>query len=108
MTARLKCLVNRRGYIAREGVETVKKRHDRLHWTVRENVRANLQVIVKRILRQYGYLPGQAGAGDPDRAGAGGAAVAGMGGGISGLWWASPRAAGSRSSQQEVDHRLGR
>jgi len=26
-------------------------------WTVRENVRARLRVIVKRILRRYGYPP---------------------------------------------------
>lgn len=26
-------------------------------WTVRENVRAQLRVIVKRILRKYGYPP---------------------------------------------------
>jgi hypothetical protein len=24
-------------------------------WTVRENIRANLRVLVKRILRKYGY-----------------------------------------------------
>ena len=28
-----------------------------IDWTVRENVRANLRVIVKRILRKYGYPP---------------------------------------------------
>ena len=27
------------------------------HWTVRENVRANLRVIIKRILRKHGYPP---------------------------------------------------
>jgi len=26
-------------------------------WTVRENVRAQLRVLVKRILRKYGYPP---------------------------------------------------
>ena len=26
-------------------------------WTVRENIRAQLRVIVKRILRKYGYPP---------------------------------------------------
>lgn len=26
-------------------------------WTVRENIRANLRVLVKRILRKYGYPP---------------------------------------------------
>ncbi|MHB1530386.1 MAG: type I restriction endonuclease subunit R [Acidiferrobacteraceae bacterium] len=42
--------------IARELVETV-KRNVTLDWTVRENVRAQLRVIVKRILRKYGYPP---------------------------------------------------
>ena len=28
-----------------------------IDWTVRENARANLRVIVKRILRKYGYPP---------------------------------------------------
>ncbi len=28
-----------------------------IDWTVRENVRASLRVIVKRILRKYGYPP---------------------------------------------------
>jgi type I restriction enzyme R subunit len=42
--------------IARELVETVKKSVT-IDWTVRENVRAQLRVIVKRILRKYGYPP---------------------------------------------------
>jgi type I restriction enzyme R subunit len=41
--------------IARELVETVKR--VTIDWTVRENVRAQLRVIVKRILRKYGYPP---------------------------------------------------
>jgi type I restriction enzyme R subunit len=28
-----------------------------IDWTVRENVRANLRILVKRILRRYGYPP---------------------------------------------------
>jgi type I restriction enzyme R subunit len=28
-----------------------------IDWTVRENVRANLRVLVKRILRKHGYPP---------------------------------------------------
>jgi len=28
-----------------------------IDWTVRENVRAQMRVIVKRILRKYGYPP---------------------------------------------------
>ncbi|HWO01996.1 MAG TPA: DUF3387 domain-containing protein, partial [Blastocatellia bacterium] len=42
--------------IARELVEMV-KRNVTIDWTVRENVRAQLRVIVKRILRKYGYPP---------------------------------------------------
>ena len=42
--------------IARELVETVRK-NVTIDWTVRENVRAHLRVIVKRILRKYGYPP---------------------------------------------------
>jgi type I restriction enzyme, R subunit len=42
--------------IARELVDTVKK-NVTIDWTVRDNVRAHLRVIVKRILRKYGYPP---------------------------------------------------
>lgn len=42
--------------IARELVESVKK-NVKIDWTVRENVRAEMRVIVKRILRKYGYPP---------------------------------------------------
>ena len=28
-----------------------------IDWTIRENVRAQMRVIVKRILRKYGYPP---------------------------------------------------
>ncbi len=42
--------------IARELVETVRK-NVTIDWTVRDNVRAQLRVIVKRILRKYGYPP---------------------------------------------------
>ena len=37
-------------------METV-KRNVTIDWTLRENVRAHLRVIVKRILRKYGYPP---------------------------------------------------
>ena len=42
--------------IARELVQTV---HDNvtIDWTLRENVRANLRRLVKRILRKHGYPP---------------------------------------------------
>ena len=42
--------------IARELVKTVRA-NVTIDWTVRENVRARLRVIVKRILRKYGYPP---------------------------------------------------
>src|SRR5262249_32730017 len=42
--------------IARELVETVKQNVS-IDWTVKESVRAKLRVIVKRILRKYGYPP---------------------------------------------------
>jgi len=42
--------------IARELVQAVRK-NVTIDWTVRENVRAQLRVIVKRILRKYGYPP---------------------------------------------------
>jgi type I restriction enzyme R subunit len=42
--------------IARELVETVRN-NVTIDWTVKESVRAKLRVIVKRILRKYGYPP---------------------------------------------------
>ena len=42
--------------IARELVETV-RRNVTIDWTLRENVRANLRRLVKRILRKRGYPP---------------------------------------------------
>jgi hypothetical protein len=42
--------------IARELVATVRK-NVTIDWTLRENVRAQLRVMVKRILRKYGYPP---------------------------------------------------
>ena len=42
--------------IARELVDAV-RRNVKIDWTVRENVRAEMRVIVKRILRKYGYPP---------------------------------------------------
>jgi type I restriction enzyme R subunit len=42
--------------IARELTETL--RHNvTIDWTVREGVRAKMRVLVKRILRRYGYPP---------------------------------------------------
>ncbi len=42
--------------IAREVADAVRK-NVTIDWTVRENVRAQLRVIVKRILRKHGYPP---------------------------------------------------
>jgi type I restriction enzyme R subunit len=42
--------------IARELVSAV-KRNTSIDWTLRENVRAQMRVIVKRILRKHGYPP---------------------------------------------------
>lgn len=42
--------------IARELVKTVRA-NVAIDWTVRENVRAQIRVLVKRILRKYGYPP---------------------------------------------------
>ena len=43
-------------YIARRLVETVRN-NVTIDWTLRENVRAKLRVLVKRILRKHGYPP---------------------------------------------------
>ena len=42
--------------IARELVRTVRA-NVTIDWTLRENVRANLRRLVKRILRKHGYRP---------------------------------------------------
>jgi type I restriction enzyme R subunit len=42
--------------IAQELVKTVRENVS-IDWTVRENVRANLRRLVKRVLRKYGYPP---------------------------------------------------
>ena len=42
--------------IARELVETIRN-NVTIDWTLRENVRAQLRVLVKRILRKHGYPP---------------------------------------------------
>src|SRR5262249_38104902 len=43
-------------FIARELVETL-RRNVTIDWTVKETVRAKLRVLLKRILRNYGYPP---------------------------------------------------
>ena len=42
--------------IARELVKTVRSNVS-IDWTIRDNVRAHLRVLVKRILRKFGYPP---------------------------------------------------
>jgi len=42
--------------IARELVQTIHKNVS-IDWTVKESVRAKLRVMVRRILRKYGYPP---------------------------------------------------
>jgi type I restriction enzyme R subunit len=42
--------------IARELVDTVRS-NVTIDWTIRDNVRAQLRVLVKRILRKHGYPP---------------------------------------------------
>ena len=42
--------------IAQELVKTVRANVS-IDWTVRENVRAQLRILVKRILRKHGYPP---------------------------------------------------
>ncbi|MGB4965693.1 MAG: type I restriction enzyme endonuclease domain-containing protein, partial [Microgenomates group bacterium] len=42
--------------IAQELVRTVRD-NVTIDWTLRENVRAQLRVLVKRVLRRYGYPP---------------------------------------------------
>ena len=64
--------------IARQLVETVRN-NVTIDWTLRENVRAHLRVLVRRILRKHGYPPDKQEEGHPDRAGAGGSPVRGVG-----------------------------
>lgn len=42
--------------IARELVEKVKQNVS-IDWTIKETVRAKMRVLVKKILRKYGYPP---------------------------------------------------
>jgi len=42
--------------IAQELVRTVRE-NVTIDWTLRENVRAQLRVLVKRVLRRHGYPP---------------------------------------------------
>lgn len=42
--------------IARELVEAV-RRNARIDWTIKESIRAQIRVLLKRILKKYGYPP---------------------------------------------------
>lgn len=42
--------------IGRELIETVRKNVS-IDWTVKQSARARIRVLVKRILRKYGYPP---------------------------------------------------
>ena len=44
------------GDIARELVDTVRN-NVTIDWTIRETTRARLRVLVRRMLRKYGYPP---------------------------------------------------
>ena len=66
--------------IARELVAAVKK-NVTIDWTVRENVPAQLRVIVKRILRKHGYPPDKQRESDGDNPRASGGSVGVVGGG---------------------------
>jgi len=77
--------------IARELVATVRNNLT-IDWTVRENVRAQLRVLVKRILRKYGLPTGQAGEGNTDSARASGGS----------FWWVG---AGSAREANSVRYR---
>jgi hypothetical protein len=65
--------------IARELVETVRG-NITIDWTLRENVRAQLRVLVKRILRKHGYPPDKQEKANADCAGASRGIVGGMAG----------------------------
>ena len=65
--------------IAQELVETVRG-NVTIDWTLRENVRAQLRVLVKRILRRHGYPPDKQEKASQTVPRAGGAAVGGLGG----------------------------
>ena len=43
-------------FLARELVQTVRK-NVTIDWTIRETTRAKLRVLVRRMLRKYGYPP---------------------------------------------------
>ncbi len=61
--------------IARELTKTVRQ-NVTVDWTLRENVRAHLRVLVKRILRKYGYPPDKES--HADGAGAGRGLIGGL------------------------------
>ena len=64
--------------IARELVETVPS-NVTIEWTLRENVRAHVRVLFKRILLKHGYSPDKVGDGYADHLGAGRALIGPVG-----------------------------
>ena len=67
--------------ISQELVRTVRA-NVTIDWTLRENVRAQLRVLVKRLLRKHGYPPDKQEQGDVHCTGAGRDALRDMGGGV--------------------------
>ncbi len=49
-------LVDKNSIIAHELIQIVRKNVS-IDWTVKENARARIRIVVKRILRKYGYPP---------------------------------------------------
>jgi hypothetical protein len=70
--------------IARELVATVRN-NVTIDWTLRENVRAQLRVLVKRIFAQARVSAGQARKSNPDGARAGSVVVNGVGDRVGGV-----------------------
>ncbi len=48
--------VDKNSIIARELIQVVRKNVS-IDWTVKESARARIRIVVKRILRKYGYPP---------------------------------------------------
>jgi hypothetical protein len=71
--------VDKNSIIARALIQIVRKKVS-IDWTVKESARARIRIVVKRILRKYGYglYAGFAGGGDEDGVGAGGVAGGGF------------------------------
>lgn len=64
---------------ARDLVDTI-RRNVTIDWTVKENVRAKLRTMVKKVLRKHGYPPDKRRKSGADRVATSGIAVPGLGG----------------------------